>query len=321
VPSSLPGGQSDEGTVNQNPSLEQLREAGFAREVGAGCQYHPTRWFGMEYLPKTEQLIPNEQIAAKVDNRTLDELLKEAESILDQIRFRAHLGDERAIHQFAVLVRHAANALETLGQAQPKKVRAAAEQERKWAVVLSLRPKDIELAKGRLRDLGLGQKATPPTGPGQRIDPNNYWTGYANRAIDWCVIAKTFVPILEVHAADAGAVAERRKDKRWRTPAAATVYRISGDCIVIADWQKQCVELSEPITESNIKQWWHVIQSSILEYWYRFPEAYNHALAQIGVGSVKRAGQKQDRRDKEDRRRNLAIGLIWQALKSLTQVR
>lgn len=279
--------------------------------------YRPTRrWHGKELLPPAEQFRAVAEIAPLLDERPLEQLIEEVEGILKQLLHRAHRGDKRAIRLFTATVRRSVSSLSTLAAQQPEKVRAEAEEEPRWPVLLSRNPQDQAIAESLIHDLHVGEKATTPTRPGQKVDRRNLWTKLASLAVNECEITAKFVPVFEAHAANAGASPQRIKVKVWATSLSATGYDLEEEGIVIADWQKKCVSLSKPITKQNFKDWWQAVKGFVLEYWQTSPEAYASALKYIGDGSLKKG-----RRYKEDRKRNLALYAVHDALESLLGVR
>lgn len=333
--------------VNSNiPSLNQLRAHGFGSPgkpstLWQNAQnrpwyqhkvysekepwlYRPTRhWKGTEYLPIAEQLLPSTEVAKLVNQRPLKKLVQEAEESLRQILYHAHRGDERAVRIFATTVRQAVNSLENLAVSQKEKVQSVAIEEPRWPVLISLNPKDINLAKDYVENLHVGEKAITPTKAGQRVDRRNFWTKLAFWATNECEITKHCVPILRYYADNSNAKPSRIEQKIWATPVKATVYRLGEDVIVIADWEEQCAGLSRPITRENFENWWRAVRGFVMEYWNSVPAAYRAALKEIGAGTgrVKKNNSKDQRRYKEDRQRNLAFGSVRQALKSLAGVR
>jgi hypothetical protein len=200
--------------------------------------------------------------------------------------------------------------LKSVEERQRTKVTAIAETSTNWPVLLSLNPQDIKWAKDYLLKLEVGSKAPTPTRPGQRIDSRNFWTRLAREALRACRINIRLVPALEAHCAEA--TKECQSMKIWRTQTKATYHTLpNGDVIILADWQKQCVKLSEPITDNNFKDWWGVMKLCVLEHWKSIPEDYAKALAKISDKTAATEFQK----------RNLALGQVRKALCSLTGLR
>ena len=291
-------------------SLAKLREMGFAQRLGESWVYAPKFMqpiIMQETSPlKRSPLKPLADIAAMVDGRTLDELHRQAKIGLQQLLYRAHTGDERAILLYAAVVRSAVGSMDLLSTSQLGKLRAEAEKQPRWPVLLSLNPQDIKRAKDHLRLLHVGEKADTPTHPGQHLDRRNFWTVLAFEALTTCQINKWLVPILKRHAV--GASRERQTKKFWGTRVGATCYHLRSDTgvIIVTDWQKQCAKLPEPISAVNLKDWWIAIRGCVLEHWWNSRGNYAEALAMIG--------QKEE---EEWRRRGMARDRVKQALESL----
>lgn len=267
------------------------------------------RWI---YRPPTLQLDdkrrPLSEIAANVDTRPLKELREQVSNALNQILCRAHCGDKQAIAEAVLVALRAVFSLDHLARSEPDRLRAEAEKRPNWPVMLSLNPQAIKHAKQDLKSLAVGTKAPTPTRPSQRLDPRSFWTRLAKAAFDACLDASLLVPELEAHCR--GAKQERWTNKCWGITLKATRYTLSGGSVVmIADWQKASVNLSQPITPANFREWWDVVRSCVLEHWRNSQGSYAEALKLIG-----QAGEK------ESRRRHFAFDRVKQALRSLTGV-
>lgn len=310
------------------PSLAELRKWGFGfplqsqtstqewHQVDRGHQRKVYRSHNQEvrwaYMPKVlegETLKSIAEIAALKDKRTLEELTEQAEAALKQLLARAHSGDERAVLLYASTVRRSVFSLERLAGQQPDKVQTVAEKHPRWPVLLSLNPQDIKRAKAELRRLHLGRKCDTPTRSDQRLDPHNFWTLLAKRALNVCQINKVLVPSFEAHSE--GAVRERKTLKFWGAPVGATYYSLPNgfEVIIITDWQKQCVNLPDQITTADFDDWWRVIKACVLQYWHNPGGNYAEALKQVG-----------QREEDECRRRSMAMDRVKQALRSLTDL-
>ena len=319
-------------------TLEKLRETGFAtpipsplplqdfqqirpgklRKVYPATQsqnlhlYRPTRFRGYNFDMPSERLRSPAELSGEVDNHSLEELCSQALNSHRQILIRAVAGDERAMHFFADRVRMSVHCLEILEKAQGEKLRALAEQCPWWPVKLSLNPQDIQIAKHRLRNLSVGQKALTPTRSGQRVDRRSFWTRLAAWAVDECYnITRTVVPMLERHAQSAGAKPNRVKQKLWGTPVQATYYYLPEGVLCIADWEKRCIGLSKPITKENFESWREVVRGFVREFWDSSASGYRAALDLTKTGQQKRT---------EAERRSMALDRVEQALRSLTRV-
>jgi hypothetical protein len=229
---------------------------------------------------------------------------------MEQIFARALCGDEQAIRLMISTARGAVRALENLEKRQPAKLQARAEENSDWPVLLSLNPQDIKHAEERIAQLKVGTKATIPRRPNQKLDPQNLWTQLAAAAVQECEDNKVTVSEFEKHCV--GAKRKRRNRKFWGTPAAATIYSLGySDVVIIADWEKQCVKLSAPITPSNVSQWWHVVKFWVLEYWWSSEKTYKTAIAKIFDKTA----------PKEFQKRNRALAQVRKAFRSLVGLR
>lgn len=243
-------------------------------------------------------------IARKVSNEPLPELHQQVYAALSQILCRAHMGDVEAIISYDTIARGMVGELNRLIEAQPEKVQTRAETCAHWPVLLSLNPQEIESAKAVLRRLQVGTKAITPTGPSQRLNPNDFWTMLAKDALNACQWNQSVVPSLERFVA--GLKGKQRIEMFWHVPSRVTIFTLpTGDVITIPRWAKQCVQLSKPLTKDNFSEWWGVLKLCVLHYWYRHRNEYETALGKIG-------------RENEDewRRRNGAITAVRQAFRS-----
>jgi hypothetical protein len=286
----------------------QIR-AGLWRKVYS--QPLPERWwYRATKLVLHRELRPPEQIAKRIDNRPLHELSDQIRAALEQIVARAALGNTLALAQVVSTARGAIRALETIEKAQPEKLLATAESSSNWPVLLSLNLHDIRRAKTLLQRLRVSTKALTPRVQGQRLDPQNFWTKLVLEALDVCEKNKLYVPVLRAYAK--GARHERKTQKFWQMTVGGTYYFPSNcDCIFIADWEKQCVKLSGPITEANFKAWWHVVQLYMIELWRVNKKSYEAALTMIS----------DQQAIKEFQKRNLALTQARKALRSLAGLR
>ena len=133
----------------------------------------------------------------------------------------------------------------------------------------------------------------------------------AKQAFDACNKNRLIVPRLETLSK--GAPKKRITMRFWRTPVTTTIYALdSGDKVVITDWQTRCVKLSERVTIGNFPAWWDVVKSCVLQHWRITGErAYAMALAQISDETA----------PKEFKKRNLALGQVRKAFRSLAGLR
>jgi len=282
---------------------QEIRPGLWVYAAGQRYMLRPTRW---KILGEP---LTAEEIAKRINNRPLLQLLAQREEVMQQICIRAAAGDEDAIHMFVSSARGVINALESIEKAQPQKLRAIAETSIDWPVLLSRNPQDIEHARNHVFRLKVGSKAATPRRPGQKIDPRGFWTKLADTGFHACQDNKALVPALEAHCL--GTKPERKDRQFFGTKMKANYYYVSpNDCIVITDWEKNCLSLSLPVTEDNRKQWWTAVKHWVLEYWCGYPPGYQEALRQI-------------RNDKEEewRRRNMAIDRLEQAFRDLFGLR
>lgn len=291
------------------PSEGQQIRPGYWRKVYGHSAQDRWAYRATKQVWKREFLSADE-IAARIDKRALLELLEQRDTLMRQVCVRAAHGDTQAISLMISTARGVITALGSIEQLQPEKLQSAAEVSSTWPVLLSLNAQDIGHAKERLRRLKVGNKATTPRRPGQRLDPQNFWTVLAQAALKACEDNRAIVPVLRNVAA--GVKRERKTVKFWQTSAKATFYYLTNsDIIIITDWEKQCVRLPRPITEMNFKQWWSVVQFCVLERWDANNQDYQAALAKISDGTALKEFQK----------RNLAMSQVRKALRSLVGLR
>lgn len=272
---------------------------------------------------------PVQEIAAKVDRRSLDTLRNRATDALNQMLVRAHSGDNQALIEFAATVHLAVGALETLAKHERRRVRTLAEYSDKWPVLLSPHSKEVAHAVERLKSLGLGTKLPPPLRPPPHINPRNFWTWMAARLYATCRQAKRKVP--RYLAETKGAFRKERKTERiWRTSGTkieATFYYLpNAEVIYITDWQKRCVELPADITEANFKEWWATMKLCLLQFWWnrRGKGNYKKALEQIQYADTAKSdgtGGKLQGENVEARQRAHALHQMERAFRSLAGLR
>ena len=223
---------------------------------------------------------------------------------MKQILVRAHADDDEALALYFVITRQAVMSFDNLVRHEEKRTRAVAELCSDLPVLLSLNPQDIEAAKERVRLLNVGTKAILPTRSGQRTDKRNLWTRLAIYAFDACMKNVRVVPQIETRCE--GAKQKRAERKFWDTVEKRMEYTLSdGSPAIIADWQRECVNLTMPLTADNFDQWKWVIKMCVLEFWRRSPDNYDKALKEVGnLG------------ESESYRRHLAMNRTLQAFKS-----
>jgi hypothetical protein len=251
------------------------------------------------------KLRPFKEIAGNRDKRTPEQLLDQVKDAIQQLLFRAHCGDVRAIATVVVAIRHSVEALDLLANKSPQKIRGVAKGLPQWPVLLSLNPQEIRHVVKHLKKLGVGSKAKTPTGPGQRRDPHNFWTRIADEAYATCRRCKHDVRLLE--SLCRGARRERKTWQYWGIEEKRTIYYpAETPPVLIADWQKRCKELSQPITDTNFDDWWKVVKLCVLQYWQNPRSNYRKALNIIGQKNLKTW-----------ERRELALARVKQAFRSL----
>jgi hypothetical protein len=142
-----------------------------------------------------------------------------------------------------------------------------------------------------------------------------------------CAENKRAVPALKKLAA--GATSER-KTKRYigQKKARATYYYLgNGDVVIIPDWQSKCANLSEPITKTNVNDWWDVVKCCVLQHWQNPEGNYTEALELIRDAKNKESSGDEPHSDeyykqnKEYRKRNFALARVKQAFESLLGLR
>jgi hypothetical protein len=245
------------------------------------------------------------EITASIDKRPLAQLKDQTTEAMQHIAARAASGDKGGITVLVASARAIVAALHTIERLQPEKISAIAMGSPDWPVLLSPNPHDIAHAKDHLVRLRVGEKAPTPRHARQRLDPQNFWTRLASAAFQECRDNRIRVPTLKGHCAG---IKPRRKTRNlWKTRTEVSFYAVSlTDCIVIADWEEKCVNLSLPVTQKNLRRWWWVVKRYILEYWHGHPKEYSEALRWIG---------RTD--EPEWRRRNLAIDRVEQSFRSI----
>jgi hypothetical protein len=272
------------------------------------------RWY---YVPAVfephDTRKPLPEISRLVDHRTLDQLRAQFMDVISQMLNRAHIGDDDALDSFVWLVNRQVDALSDLARCEFTRVQAKAATYPQWPVLLSLNPQDIQRVKQDLEKLNVGSMATIFTGPSQRVDPRNFWTQLATCGLRACRRAKVYTYFLKRHAKGAIRVCPQRR-KYWGVETGVTYYYLSNyEAIIIADWHKQCLRLSEPITAVNFKDWWNAIKLCVLHHWQN-----NHGDTFSYSEALRYVGQT----DKEEwQRRYFALSRIEQALRSLTKRR
>lgn len=210
--------------TDSSSSYEQQVRPGLWRKVylPAPQQRYQIR-AAFKHLPI--KLLPSEDIAARIDNRTTLQLKEEQDKVTGQIFVRAVAGNLSAIFMLPDLAQGIVEALEKVEQAQPKLLRFAAEKSHNWPVVLSPNPQDIDAARDRVKRLKVGSKADTPRREGQRVDPRNFWTRLADDAFSECRTCMVFVPKLQ--SLCLGVKPHRQRRKAWRTEMPANIYPVS----------------------------------------------------------------------------------------------
>ncbi len=203
------------------------------------------------------------EIARRVDKRPLRELELQVKDAMKQILVRAQAGDDEALALYFVITRQAVMSFDNLVRHEEIRTRAVAELSPELPVLLSLNPQDIAAAKERMRLLNVGTKAMMPTRFGQRTDKRNLWTRLAIYAVNACQENVRIVPQIETRCE--GAKQKRAERKFWDTVEKRMEYTLSdGSPAVIADWQRECVKLTMPLTADNFDQWKWVIKMCVL---------------------------------------------------------
>ena len=153
------------------------------------------------------------EIARRIDNRPLCELLAQVKDAFQQILVRAHAGDDEALAHYYNATRQAVMSFDNLVKHELKRTRNIAEFCPHLPVLLSSNPQDIKAAKERVRLLNVGAKAILPTRSGQRTDRRNHWTRLAIFAFDACLKNNQQTPQLEAHLK--GVKQKQVKRKSW----------------------------------------------------------------------------------------------------------
>ena len=260
-----------------------------------------------------EDLRPLDEIQRFVAERHWIEdplILKDRnQELMQQICTRAAAGDERALHVLLGSIRAGIETLDRIEEVQSAMLRRVAEESTNWPVLMTSNRQGSQRAHEHVTRLGVGTKAVIPLRPRQKINRYGIWAKLVEKAIELCRANQVFVPALEAQCRDA--VTERKSLILWGTPIEATFYCVSPtECIVITDWEKDCVKLALPIERANSKAWWNAIKQCVLEYWTAFQTEYRKALTAIGHAD-----------DEEWRRRNLAIDRVEQAFQDLFGLR
>lgn len=276
-----------------------------------GYEHAAGQWTFQAGVVCSKEPLPSGEIAslAGKDNRSLDELNRQAMDALSQILSRAHGGDALAIRKYVDLVRGAAGSLEDLAAAQQGAVKAQAEALPDWPVLTSRNPADARRAAKCVEALAVGARAAVTTSkPSSHVDRSTIWTRTAERAFATCKINRTLVPELEANCANA--TKKRETTHFWKTEAQATFYYLpGGDVVIIPDWARDCVGLTLPVTPENFPAWWKVVKAAVLQHWHTSPDDYREALKTIGAMALE-----------EYDKRNRAVAAIEQAFRNLTRV-
>ena len=296
---------------------QQIRPGRFRKTYGAGLPQ--VRWL---YIPAVLEARHKRREAAEVaqliDPRSIAELGEQADSATEprnQLLYRAHHGDDKALALFARLARESVDALATLARFEPERVRRIAATYPQWPVLLSLNPQDLRHTKQALKELAVGSQALTPTRVGQRVDPRNFWTRLALAALDACDRARKNTPPLQEHAR---AAVKRLPQPRhfWGTRTHTTFYFLAnGDAIIITDWHRKCARLAQPITAANFDQWWNVVKLCVLHHWQNKEEIYDLPGSLSYAEALRSIGQSNK---EEWQRRDFALSRVKQTLRSLT---
>lgn len=289
-----------------SPRVEQQIRPGLWRKVYS-CAPPKGYQIRARFMHCPTPLLPSEEIAARIDERTLVQLKKEQDEVTGQLFLRALDGSVEAIFMLADLARELADALEKVEQTQPGLLRFVAETSANWPVVLSPNPQDIKAAIDQVKRLKVGLTADISRREG-RIDARNIWTQLAEYAFNTCLTCRVFVPKLLSHCS--GVSPHLQHPNAWRTEMKAEIYPVSPtDQIIISDWELRCVGLSRPVTRENFAQWWKCVHDCVLEHWWVYRDEYCKALRQIGREN-----------EEEWRRRGMALDRVKQAFESLVNL-
>jgi hypothetical protein len=317
------------GNVEMRPIGEPSKDEGCLVRPGYwrktyGTQKHKRSGYFVDhwvYQPKfltPEEPRPVEEIQARLDARSLAELETQLNSAFQQILARAFIVEE--VHQLVglpipdaekplwrliLIVRGMVDSLNRLVERRPGLVNPIAERQPAWPVSLSLNPQHIKHVMDGLRGLGVGTKAPTPTRPGQRVDPNRYFTQLASRTFGVCRFNAHLIPELVHHCQNTKAVTGQLEF--WKTTYKSTTYVLSDKSWIAIPQLEILAGLSEPVTHENFTDWWTAIKLYVLAYWSKFPDEYSEALEQIGKAN----------KEKEYTRRKDALNAVKQAFRSL----
>jgi hypothetical protein len=286
-------------------------------------RYRPTRFRGYDYDMPSELLLSSKQLKKKISTVSLDTILSQHRGSIGQLFIRAAAGDEEAISRFVERVCDLVRQLENLEKYQPKKIRAVAETRLRWPILLSRacatpgkspkRMMELEAAKSRLWNLGVGKGAIIHIRQDQRTDWANYWTRLAAWAVEECLETRAIVAILLHHADRYGARSYPVKLKFWEARIEADIYVIEERSFIaellITEWQRRCLELTIPISKNNLDAWKYVLAEFTREAFFcSRKKLYASALNVIG---------QKDRTESD--RRNMALDRVEQALRSFAR--
>lgn len=282
--------------------------------------YFVSHWVYQPTFLTPEEPRSVEEILARMDKRSLPELEEQLNSAFQQLLARAFIvervhhpvdapipDEEKPLWRLIQIVRAMVDSLSRLVEHRPGLVNPIAEQQATWPVSLSLNPLQIKLAMDMLSELGVGRKAATPTGPGQRVDPNNYFTQLANRAYQACRFNAYLTRELVLHGENAVAISGQLKF--WSTRCASKTYVLPDKSWIVVPEPDKIAALSEPVTQENFRQWREAVKLHVLAYWSSFPEKYAEALRQIG----------KENKEKEYTRRKDALNAVKQAFRSLVR--
>lgn len=172
---------------------------------------------------------------------------------------------------------------------------------------------ELEAAKSRLWNLGVGKGAIIHIRQDQRTDWANYWTRLAAWAVEECLETRAIVAILLHHADRYGARSYPVKLKFWEARIEADIYVIEERSFIaellITEWQRRCLELTIPISKNNLDAWKYVLAEFTREAFFcSRKKLYASALNVIG---------QKDRTESD--RRNMALDRVEQALRSFAR--
>jgi hypothetical protein len=123
--------------VDSQPNAGQQIRPGLWRKIYGRAHkgyymLRPTLW---NLRNQVRQPLSQKEIAEKIDKRPLLQLRSQINDVMGQITVRAAAGEENAIHNLLASARGIIGALETVQKAQPKKLRAIAEESLDWPVL------------------------------------------------------------------------------------------------------------------------------------------------------------------------------------------